>query len=95
MGVGKPGGLQLPYVIESFLGLGENGHVGEEGLLDTTSGPGREVADRVSGWIGAQPPLSASVVKGLLARVRSRQEDVGYVGNYRQWVASVSPPDLC
>jgi hypothetical protein len=30
----------------------------------------------------------------LLQRVRERQRAVGYEGNYRQWIAKVTPADL-
>lgn len=82
------------YVVERFLGLGESGHDGEEALFDGVSGAGREVADRVSGWVGSRPALTEFDLKGLLARVRTRQLDVGYAGDYRHWIASVSPPEL-
>lgn len=82
------------WVAECFLGVAEGGRDGEVAMLDTAAGPGREVADRVSGWVGSRPALSPSTLKGLLARVRSRQQEVGYDGDYRRWIRSVSPPEL-
>ncbi len=83
------------YIVESFLGLGDDYRSGEEELLEMAASGGREVADRVAGWVDARPPLSGSVVEQLMARIRSRQIEVGYGTDYRDWIAAVSPPDLC
>jgi NADPH-dependent glutamate synthase beta subunit-like oxidoreductase len=83
------------YVAESFLGLRDGDRSGEEALLSATAVHARETADRVAQWVDGRPPLSRGAVKELLVRIRSRQEDVGYTHDYRQWIADVSPPDFC
>jgi len=83
------------YVVESFLGLRGDDRAGEELLLDGTVDGARDTADRVARWVDGRPPLRAGDVEQLLARIRSRQLDVGYNSDYRKWIADVSPPDLC
>ena len=36
----------------------------------------------------------ASKVAALVAKVKERQRAVGYEGDYRSWIARVTPPDL-
>jgi hypothetical protein len=46
------------------------------------------------GWVNGRPPLDPSDAERLLARVRARQREVGYGGDYRKWIARVTPPDM-
>jgi NADPH-dependent glutamate synthase beta subunit-like oxidoreductase len=39
-------------------------------------------------------PLTPEQREALLERVRTRQAEVGYAGDYSAWIASVTPPDL-
>jgi NADPH-dependent glutamate synthase beta subunit-like oxidoreductase len=80
------------YVAERFLGLNGD-HVGEEQVLGKTGAS--EAVARVAERISARPPLAPDQVEGILARVRVRQAEVGYDGDYVKWLASVTPPDLC
>jgi hypothetical protein len=41
-----------------------------------------------------RPELSPDQIDVILAKVRERQKAVGYSGNYREWIAKVTPPDL-
>ncbi len=82
------------YIAECFLGLRDDGHDGGEALLDTASNEARETAERVAQWVEVRPPLEAEAVDRLLDRVRARQREVGYDGDYHQWIARVTPPDL-
>jgi hypothetical protein len=38
--------------------------------------------------------MPADKVAEVLKRVRERQDAVGYEGNYREWIAKVTPADL-
>ncbi|MCZ6465610.1 MAG: FAD-dependent oxidoreductase [Proteobacteria bacterium] len=76
--------------IEKFLGLDESGHEGEETLASAA----REQADRVADAVGRQPPLDPASVAKILERVHLRQNAVGYGGDYADWIAQVTPPDL-
>jgi NADPH-dependent glutamate synthase beta subunit-like oxidoreductase len=81
--------------IEHFLGVAESGgHAGEERLFDAARAAAAEEADEVATKIEAQPPLAAGKVAELVERVRARQREVGYGGDYRAWIEKVSPPDL-
>jgi hypothetical protein len=81
--------------IEHFLGVAASGgHAGEEQLLDAAHAAAAEEADKVATKIEAQPPLAAGKVAELVERVRARQREVGYGGDYRAWIEKVSPADL-
>jgi NADPH-dependent glutamate synthase beta subunit-like oxidoreductase len=82
------------YVVESFLGLGDGSHAGEEALLDPASARGRETGERVAQWVDGRAPLDSGVVEKLLDRIGSRQREVGYGGEYRDWIDRVTPSDL-
>lgn len=75
-------------VIEDFLGLGNGRHQREDALAAT----GDDQAERVAAAIAERPALSARDVEALLARVRARQEAVGYEGPYPEWIARAAPP---
>jgi len=80
-------------VIASFLGLGD-GHQGEEALLDSTRAAARLAADAVGAHAAAGMPRDGGSSERLRARVRERQAAVGFSGDYRAWIAQVTPPDL-
>jgi hypothetical protein len=42
----------------------------------------------------ARPGLGPEQVAEAMRRVRERQRAVGYEGNYRAWIARVTPVDL-
>jgi ferredoxin/flavodoxin---NADP+ reductase len=81
--------------IEHFLGVAASGgHAGEEKILDAAHAAAAEEAEKVAAKIEAQPPLAAGKVAELVERVRARQREVGYGGDYRAWIEKVSPADL-
>jgi NADPH-dependent glutamate synthase beta subunit-like oxidoreductase len=81
--------------IEHFLGVADSdGHAGEEKLLESAHAAAGEEAEQVAQKITAQPPLAADRAAALLERVRQRQREVGYGGDYRAWIEKVTPPDL-
>jgi hypothetical protein len=82
------------HVIESFLGLGKNGHGGEESLLEPMNAAVSAAAERVADAVTALPPVGAEQIETVLRRVDERQKAVGYAGSYRDWIARVTPPDL-
>jgi NADPH-dependent glutamate synthase beta subunit-like oxidoreductase len=81
-------------VIEAFLGLREEGHEGEEALLDAARSGMRERAEQLSDHIERQPPIAPEALEALRKRVQERQRSVGYPGSYRAWIESVTPPDM-
>jgi hypothetical protein len=81
-------------MIEAFLGLGEDGHAGEEAIADATAAARREAAEHVATQIEKQPPLTPDALASIRARVKQRQQSVGYEGDYAGWIEKVTPPDL-
>ncbi|MFZ0887121.1 MAG: hypothetical protein WA005_01595 [Candidatus Binataceae bacterium] len=77
-------------VAESYLGLTDQ-------PVALTEGAWRKAAQRAYRiWerLNVRPPLAADRVAALIARVEERQRAVGYEGDYRSWIARVTPPDL-
>jgi hypothetical protein len=69
------------HVLDGYLGVRQNG-------------PATAAQQQVAAHVAAQPPLAPVQVEALLARVRARQEVVGYTVPYRDWLARVTPSDL-
>jgi len=82
------------HLVESFLGLDNGNHAGEEALASAVAGAAAERAKDLASWVARRPPLAPDVAERLLARVRDRQRAVGYDGDYRRWIERVTPPDL-
>jgi hypothetical protein len=80
------------HVAEHFLGL--NGHDGEERLLAPALADGRTTGAQLARVLRTRPALTPAQVEAIFRRVRARQEAVGYAGDYRAWLARVTPPDL-
>jgi NADPH-dependent glutamate synthase beta subunit-like oxidoreductase len=78
----------------AFLGLGEGGHAGEEALAEPAHEAAREAARGIAAELGARPAPGPEALARLLARVRERQRAVGYGGDFAEWIARVTPPDL-
>ena len=77
-------------VAEAYLGLS-----GEE--LKIAEGARKEAAasgEKIAGALSTRPKIAPEHVARLLGHVRKRQLAVGYEGNYRAWLAKVTPPDL-
>jgi NADPH-dependent glutamate synthase beta subunit-like oxidoreductase len=75
-------------VMEAFLGIGEDGHAGEEELVTAAAAAAREHAHGIVSQIRRCPPIAAETLAALRARVSERQAKVGYGGDYAAWVAS-------
>jgi NADPH-dependent glutamate synthase beta subunit-like oxidoreductase len=80
------------HVIESFLGL--DGHAGEEKLLDAPRAAMRAEAEALAEEIVTRPKVAPEAIERILAKVRARQAQVGYEGDYAAWIKRVTPPDL-
>ncbi|MGA6971474.1 MAG: hypothetical protein WBY93_07575 [Candidatus Binatus sp.] len=77
-------------VAEAYLGLS-----GEEfKIADGARKEAAETGEKVAGALSARPKLAPETITSILQRVRERQRAVGYEGNYRAWLAKVTPPDL-
>jgi NADPH-dependent glutamate synthase beta subunit-like oxidoreductase len=82
-------GAVVPY-----LGLADEGHAGEERMLEPTSEAARAEAERVARELAARPPLTPEGLSRLFERVAERQRRVGYHGSVESWIEKVTPPDL-
>ena len=81
-------------MIEAFLGLGEDGHAGEEALADAGREAAQARAAGIAEEIRRQPDIDPAALEALRQRVSGRQEAVGYTGDFNSWIAQVTPPDL-
>ena len=81
-------------MIEAFLGLGEDGHAGEEDWAEGAAEAARETAARVAAQIVVQPRIRPEALEAIHARVSERQHAVGYEGDYARWIEQVTPRDL-
>ncbi len=79
---------------EAFLGLGEQGHAGEEALLAGTAAAARQTADEVAAALRPIAPPDPETMRALLARVRERQQAVGFAGSVPEWIQAHTPPDF-
>ena len=77
----------------AFLGLGEDGHAGEEATLDATTSAARETATAIANEIKQQPAIDADTLTSLRERVRARQQAVGYDDNFETWITRHTPND--
>jgi hypothetical protein len=80
------------HVAEAYLGVADDDS--RASLADGARLVARYEGERIAGNITSRPMLAPEQVTEILRRVRSRQSAVGYHGNYRQWIAEVTPPDL-
>ncbi|MBW2286281.1 MAG: FAD-dependent oxidoreductase [Deltaproteobacteria bacterium] len=78
----------------AFLGLGDDGHAGEEAALDATTSAARETAHEIAAEIKQQPPITPETLAALRERVRARQQTVGYDGNFETWITANTPEDF-
>lgn len=77
-------------VAEAYLGLS-----GEE--IDIAEIARREAAtqgNRIADAMTARPKLAPQEIEKLMYSVRKRQLSVGFQGNYKEWIAKVTPTDL-
>jgi hypothetical protein len=81
-------------MVESFLGLAEDGHAGEAGLGDALHEGVQETASEIAAEIQTQPKIDAETLAKIRSRVAERQRAVGYDGDFKSWIEKVTPPDL-
>ena len=78
------------HVAESYLGL--NGD--EPPLAEGARKEAREQGEQIASSMSSRPGLAPEQVAEVMRLVRERQRAVGYEGDYRAWIARVTPPDL-
>ena len=77
-------------VAESYLGLSDE----RLPLAQAEREQAHQQGEAVAAVIAARPPLAPDAVSSLHARIKELQHAVGYDGDYRGWLATVTPPDL-
>jgi ferredoxin--NADP+ reductase len=80
------------HVAEAYLGVAEDGS--SASLAELARQQAQREGERIASSVAGRPPLGADRVAEITHRVRMRQNAVGYEGNYRAWLARVTPPDL-
>jgi hypothetical protein len=80
------------HVAEAYLGVADDGALAS--LADAARQHARQEGQQIAESLTARPMLRPEQVTAIMRRVRERQSAVGYDGNYRQWIAKVTPPDL-
>ncbi len=78
------------HVAEAYLGLNGDDVPLAEGARKEAGRQGERIADAMT----ARPGLGPEQVAEVMRRVRERQRAIGYEGNYRAWIARVTPVDL-
>ena len=77
-------------VAESYLGLSDE----QLALPQTERRAAHEQAEKIATVLAGRPPLPTDSVSRLQGKIREKQRAVGYEGDYRGWLAKVTPPDL-
>ena len=79
-------------VIENYLGIGK-GNRDISTAYRHVEGRVQQQVEHIRKSLGGKPPLEPAQVNAILARVRKRQEEIGYK-NYADFIKAVTPPDL-
>ena len=87
----KHAGKVYEDALESYLGLGEDGHEDEAQLAAGAAEAAAAQAEKVIAALGDLPTASAEATAGILDRAHARQKEVGYGGDYAAWIESVTP----
>ncbi len=72
-------------LVESFLGLADDGHTDEGGLVDGLEEVAETQAETLAESIAVLPGLPVETRNETLRRVEERQRAVGYPGDIHQW----------
>jgi NADPH-dependent glutamate synthase beta subunit-like oxidoreductase len=83
-------------LVENYLGIGDTADgarpistTGDAASAKATAG-----AVAIQSYLGRTPGLAPAQVAKILERVKQRQREVGFDGDYRTWIARNTPPDL-
>ena len=80
------------HVAEAYLGVADDGN--RASLADGARRVAHSEGEQIAANIVARATLQPDEVAEIMRRVHARQLAVGYEGNYRAWVAKVTPLDL-
>jgi len=77
-------------IAEAYLGLSDESVALAEGARHAAAAAGETIA----GALAARDKLAPEAIAAILRRVEERQRAIGFEGDYRGWIAKVTPPDL-
>jgi len=80
------------HVAEAYLGVADDGS--RASLAESARRVAHGEGEQIAASIAARAMPQSGEVTEIMRRVRARQLAVGFEGNYRQWIAKVTPPDL-
>jgi hypothetical protein len=80
------------HVAEAYLGVAEDGS--SASLADLAREQAHREGEQIARSITGRQPIPADAVAEIMQRVRRRQSAIGYEGDYRAWIARITPPDL-
>jgi ferredoxin--NADP+ reductase len=80
------------HLVESYLGIGESRDVAA--ITAPAFQAGLAQASAVASHVAAKAPIPPEQVRSIFDRVRARQRQVGFEGDYRTWIERVTPTDL-
>ncbi len=78
-------------MLEAFLGLGDDGHSGEDAIPNQTRDAAAQAGASIAEEIRKQPQIEAEALESIRKRVAERQQAVGYGGDYEAWLEQVAP----
>jgi ferredoxin--NADP+ reductase len=79
-------------VAERYLGLADDG--ARAPLADGARAKANQTGTDIAASVATRAKLPEEDVAQIVERVRARQRQVGYDGDYRGWIRRVTPPDL-
>jgi ferredoxin--NADP+ reductase len=82
------------HIAESYLGIAADGERDASAAANVGEAGGEQTAAAVAEHLAGKELLSAEAANALLERVRARQSAVGYEGDYKAWMAKVTPSDM-
>jgi hypothetical protein len=80
------------HLVERYLGIGESRDVAAVTVPAEQVGLAQAAA--VVSHVAVKAPLETDKARSILDRVRTRQRQVGFEGDYAAWMQRVTPPDL-
>ena len=82
-------------IVEAFLGLGEDGHAGEEALADSRNAQSREAAEKIASRSPASRPSAANALEALRTSASaSANRRSATTETSTAWIERVTPPDM-
>ncbi|MBI2375569.1 MAG: FAD-dependent oxidoreductase [Deltaproteobacteria bacterium] len=79
-------------LVERFLGLGPEGHAGEEKMFEGVAETARQRAEAIGKAVEELPKLDPEAIARVRARAEARRAELGAAGSIGSWLDKVTPP---